>query len=750
MSRTSLGQFRDRLQFGNLIFSLYILAFTRQYTWPIRNQTLAWSLAILLAAAIWYGYVMLAPPPGEKLPRVFWLIAGLPLLFIYLLRVPLPDTSFDVLNYHIFQAERSLRGSLYAPEDFFQNTPFNPAPDILTGICRHLLGYRLGTLVNYLALLWTGTILYRLLREYFNSVWLRSAAVLFILLTEQILFQINNYMIDLLALPLMLEATRLAIQIEPAGPPARDNYAIDGEPNKRTALCMALLLGISAAFKLSNAAFAIPIVLIFVFNSFARLRPDERSAHTWHLIKMLPIAALIFLAPLAPFAAGSYKLTGSPVFPFYNGIFHSPYWPEGKFFDPRWGPYGLRETLLWPILVFFKPERMSELAVYSGRISIGYVLAAICFIFVRSTLSIRQLSFITLTGALLWSAGTGYARYGMYLELTSGIVLVWFVAYAWRQCAKLSIGPRLLIQIPLWLAVLAQTGLALDYVNRYEWSMRATIFKHRGGFILSEAKEFLRDRSLNSYLSSADRTLLNDVDVWIETTNKTSALEALLTPYTAVLAVRSPEFFATERSRQTFDEKVRANRGRRFFTLTEAADFQNMERTLAARGLATGSQKSFSIPYFSQSDKLDMLLVEVLPGSQTAAKGLPLPDSAFKAQLSVSDLPPSLRAGEKYSVRVTLKNESNLIWPGRQPAWQYQITVGDRWLNEKGTTINELDGRIALTDDLASGESLGLSLEITAPPVSGIYILQIDAIQEGVAWFSEKGSTPVNLRIKVE
>src|ERR1051326_2991413 len=98
MSRTSLGQFRDRLQFGNLIFTLYILAFTRQYTWPIRNQTLAWSLAILLAAAIWYGYVMLAPPPGEKLPRVFWLIAGLPLLFIYLLRGPIPLLTFSIIT----------------------------------------------------------------------------------------------------------------------------------------------------------------------------------------------------------------------------------------------------------------------------------------------------------------------------------------------------------------------------------------------------------------------------------------------------------------------------------------------------------------------------------------------------------------------------------------------------------------------------------------------------------------------------
>ncbi len=749
-----LDRFQERLEFGNLLFALYILAFTRQYTWPIKTQILAWTLAVLLAALIWYAYVLFATRPREKLPRVFWLLVALPLLLVYLLRVVEPDTSFDVLNYHIFQAERSLRGSLYAPGDFFQNTPFNPAPDMLTGIYRHLLGYRLGTAVNYLAVIWTGSILYRLLRDYFGSPLLRCAAVLFILLTEQILFQINNYMVDLLALPLLLEATRLAIEtggaVSEAGPSGRETSVIETrDPIART-LCIALLLGISAAFKLSHLTFGIPIIIVLLFNSFARLTPSERTLRAFRLLKILPVVSLVFLAPLAPFAISSYKLTGSPAFPFYNGIFHSPYWPEGKFFDPRWGPYGLRETLLWPILIFFKPERMSEIAVYSGRISIGFILAAICFIFVRSKASIRELSFITLVGLFLWSAGSGYSRYAIYLELTGGVILVWFVAYVWKQCLRLPVGPKLLIQIPLWIALVAQTVLALDYANQYEWSMRGTIFKHRVNFLLNESREFLRDRSLLAYLSPADRASLDDVDVWIETTDKTSALEVFLKPYTPVLGVRSPEFFATEQSRRKFDEALRANQGKRLFSLTDAPDLESRRRSLAARGLVAGRTQNISIPYFSQSKKLDMLLVEVLPDSQTAAKGLPLPDSAFKAQLSVADLPASMRTGQKYVVRVTLRNESAVTWPGRQPAWQYQITVGDRWLNEKRTTINELDGRVALDDDLAPGEVAVLSLPITAPPAAGNYILQFDAIQEGVAWFSEKGSGALNLRIKVD
>ena len=41
--------------------------------------------------------------------------------------------------------------------------------------------------------------------------------VLLILFTEHALFEINNYMVDLLALPLLLEATRLALREDDDG-----------------------------------------------------------------------------------------------------------------------------------------------------------------------------------------------------------------------------------------------------------------------------------------------------------------------------------------------------------------------------------------------------------------------------------------------------------------------------------------------------------------------------------------------------
>ena len=414
----SPNEFRERLDAGSLIFFPYVLTIAWQYFCVIQNKPLAWTGAVIVSLAAWYVFNAFKDASPEALPWLFWPIVALPLLLIFLLRVAYPDISFDVLNYHIFHSERALRGSLFIPGDFFPTpAPFNPTPDILTGLYRYLLGYRLGTIVNYLALIWTGAILNRLLRDYVRSAWLRSLSVLFILCTEQILFQINNYMVDLLALPLLLEATLLAIT------PG------NGKPEMRRTAMLAMWLGMATAFKLANLIVAVPLVLVYVFDLV--LRNDSRGPRIRATLKSLPVSALLFLTPFAPFMMVIYRLTGNPVFPLYNGIFKSAYWPQGAVFDPRWGPWGVYETVVWPVLMYFKPERLSEFPHYAGRLSIGYVAAGVCLLIARGNRDIRAIAFTTLMGSVLWSATSGYIRYALFLELTSGILLIWLVQYLW-------------------------------------------------------------------------------------------------------------------------------------------------------------------------------------------------------------------------------------------------------------------------------------------------------------------------------
>src|SRR5438105_5661814 len=104
----------------------------------------------------------------------------------------LTSSSFNVLNSDLFHSLRALSGPLLIPGDFFPTpAPFNPAPDILTGLYRLVFGYRLGTIANLIAIVWLGIIMDRLLRYYVSRAWRRSICVLLILCTEKIFFQIN-------------------------------------------------------------------------------------------------------------------------------------------------------------------------------------------------------------------------------------------------------------------------------------------------------------------------------------------------------------------------------------------------------------------------------------------------------------------------------------------------------------------------------------------------------------------------------
>ena len=737
----SPNEFRERLDAGSIIFFPYVLTIAWQYFCVIQNKPLAWTGAVIVSLAAWYVFNAFKDASPEALPWLFWPIVALPLLLIFLLRVAYPDISFDVLNYHIFHSERALRGSLFIPGDFFPTpAPFNPTPDILAGLYRYLLGYRLGTIVNYLALIWTGTILNRLLRDYVRSAWLRSLSVIFILGTEQILFQINNYMVDLLALPLLLEATLLAIM------PG------NGKAEMRRTAMLAMWLGMATAFKLANLIIAVPLVLVYVYDLVAR--NDSRGPRIRATLKSIPISALLFLAPFAPFMMVIYRLTGNPVFPLYNGIFKSAYWPQGAVFDPRWGPWGVYETVVWPVLMYFKPERLSEFPHYAGRLSIGYVAAGVCLLIARGNRDIRAIAFITLMGSVLWSATSGYIRYALFLELTSGILLIWLVQYLWKQSAQLSHVARFVAPGSLCLLLLAHSYFAWQYAIHWEWSTREIALT--GKSFRREWRNLLRDRSLRAYVSPQDQALLDQVDVFVETTYKISAFEALLKPDHPVIGLRIPNFFGTNVARDEFSRILDGTNGKRLFTITNRESSEEARTVLAARGLTMGKTQPVVIPYFSDSLRFELLLVEVLPSWQNNSaqaqpvKGLPLSDMAFKAGLSVVNMPEVMRAGEKYSIRVVLRNDSKVVWPGRQQTWQYQLTVGNRWLTEAGAKISDIDGRAALFQDLAPSETVEIPLTVTAPNAAGNYILQLDAIQEGVAWFGERGSQVLSLKIRVE
>jgi len=133
----------------------------------------------------------------------------------------------------------------------------------------------------------------------------------------------------------------------------------------------------------------------------------------------------------------------------------------------------------------------------------------------------------------------------------------------------------------------------------------------------------------------------------------------------------------------------------------------------------------------------------------------PLPDAAFKAQLTLPEAPARLRAGQKETIQVHIKNASDVFWWSRggevnerSDNWFY-IAAANRWLKADGSLLTDMDGRYGISKDLKPGEETEVPLVVTAPKEPGEYLLEVDLVQEQVSWFSDKGSPTARAKVTV-
>jgi hypothetical protein len=57
--------------------------------------------------------------------------------------------------------------------------------------------------------------------------------------------------------------------------------------------------------------------------------------------------------------------------------------------------------------------------------------------------------------------------------------------------------------------------------------------------------------------------------------------------------------------------------------------------------------------------------------------------------------------------------------------------------------------RSSLPRPLDPGASCQVALRLHAPSTAGVYILELDLVEEGVTWFSEQGVPPMRVAVRV-
>jgi SAM-dependent methyltransferase len=127
-----------------------------------------------------------------------------------------------------------------------------------------------------------------------------------------------------------------------------------------------------------------------------------------------------------------------------------------------------------------------------------------------------------------------------------------------------------------------------------------------------------------------------------------------------------------------------------------------------------------------------------------------LPPDAFNARIVCTTPTRSVEADCVAIVRATVRNVSNISWPciGDRDG-MYFVRLGNHWLDADLKLLVNDDTRANLPSDLEPGETADLVLQVTAPAAPGDYVLELDMVQEGVAWFAIHGSQTTRITISV-
>jgi SAM-dependent methyltransferase len=127
-----------------------------------------------------------------------------------------------------------------------------------------------------------------------------------------------------------------------------------------------------------------------------------------------------------------------------------------------------------------------------------------------------------------------------------------------------------------------------------------------------------------------------------------------------------------------------------------------------------------------------------------------LPREAFRARVTVLDPPRDVTRGTDLCLSIIATNLSPVRWPGTgsRPG-KYEIRAGNRWLDVEGRTLVSDDGRARLDHDLSPGMEARLALWVRAPATAGPHLLEVDLLQEHVAWFQTFGSEPARIQVLV-
>lgn len=469
----------------------------------ISQKTIISRILILIVIFI-LNSIILRKIEIKKLKIDFYTLIFIIIIFCGgLIKGIIPDTSYDTINYHIINQYAGFEENIkynFMPGNF-QMFGFR-LPDRMFNIFRIILGYRLGTILNTIIIIISYLQIvdifkymkYKYIKDnnlnrYLKLILNPSFLAFLIIFWHDIIMQFGSYMVDLFCIPLLLEMIKIIL--------LNDNV------NKRDAIYICFLGGIVFTFKMTNIVYIIPLLMIYILNI-------KKEININLIIKCL----FIGLIWVSIYLIYNYYETGNIVFPYYNKIFKSDYYPISNFKDVRWGPSNIKELILWPLYIILKPTyRTSEIinkfpySLICGYIGIGYFIINKIKNKRKYSIEIKLIVFYILS-VYLWAFSTGHVRYFAFGAVINEIIAVMFLYNLINNIKMFKL--NILVVNGCILLMLLQSSLNIITVGvyGYEWSWRSLNFYN----YYSNTKKVLNDKKFCIHLDEQiDLFLLNNL-----------------------------------------------------------------------------------------------------------------------------------------------------------------------------------------------------------------------------------------------
>ena len=397
------------------------------------------------------------------------------ILGIWLARLPIPDSSFDTLNYHLYLQERLFSNNVnfnFFPARWINTFSF-PLGDRLHFLFRTIFGYRLGMISNVFCMVVIYFQTKIILSKFIKKVYYIPIFSILILLTEQLCTNMITYYVDLFSIPLFLEIIIVLLYAK--------------KTDNKTNYLVLLLSGILISLKISNAFFIIILGIIYIIKNKDSIN-----------IKTFLIGIPIVILPIFIYMVNNYIQTGNPVFPFYNSIFESKYLPNSNWIETAYGPKTLIERILWPIIILKYPRRAFDTDIYYGRIGFGFIISLLFILFqIKNYKKSNEfkLSILYVIMCLIWSNFMmGYIRYALILEIISGIISVLFVYNYFKSKNNIIFITSLLVLISLGhvfyntLSDIFKSSTELSW--RYPYSLNKEDYKKNIRYVMDRPKKY--------------------------------------------------------------------------------------------------------------------------------------------------------------------------------------------------------------------------------------------------------------------